>query len=57
MAKFNLNLENGILEYLKEFQNKSSKDIYEGLHKIVAYATIKRTIQELLDILQSFLII
>ena len=49
MAKFNLNLENGILEYLKEFQNKSSKDIYEGLHKIVAYATIKRTIQELLD--------
>ena len=49
MAKLNFNLENEILNYLKEFQNNSSREIYEGLNKIAAYATVKRTIQELLD--------
>ena len=54
MAKLNFNLENEILNCLKEFQNKSSKEIYEGLNNIAAYATVKRTIQELLD--QNYII-
>lgn len=49
MTKLNFNLENEILEYINEFQNSSSKEIFEGLDKIVAYATIKRAIQTLLD--------
>ena len=49
MAKLNFDLEKKILDYINEFSNSSSKEIFEGLDKIVAYATIKRTIQTLLD--------
>lgn len=49
MAKLNFDLPKKILNYIKEFPNSSSKEIYEALDNLAAYATVKRTIQELLD--------
>jgi len=49
MAKFKLNLEKGLLDFIQKNPNSSSKEIYEGFGKIVAYATVKRGIQELLN--------
>ena len=49
MAKFKIDLENGIIEFLKKKPLSSSKEIYEGFEKLVGYATIKRAIQELLN--------
>lgn len=49
MAKFKLDLEKGILDYIKNYPNSSSREIYEGLGKVVAFATVKRTIVTLLD--------
>lgn len=49
MAKLNFDLEKKILDYINEFSNSSSKEIFEGLNRIVAYATIKRAVQKLLD--------
>ena len=49
MAKLKFDLPKKILNYIKEFPNSSSKEIYEALDNLAAYATVKRTIQELLD--------
>lgn len=49
MAKFKLDLEKKILDYLSKYPNSSSKDIHEGLGNLVAFATIKRTIAALLN--------
>ena len=49
MAKLNFDLPKKILNYIIEFPNSSSKEIYEALDNLAAYATVKRTIQELLD--------
>lgn len=49
MAKFKLNLEKGLLDYIQKYPTSSSKEIYEGIGNLVAYATIKRGIQELLN--------
>ena len=49
MAKFKLNLEKGLLDFIQKNPNSSSKEIYDGLGNLVAYATIKRGIQELLN--------
>lgn len=53
MAKFKFDLEKGILDYLSRYPNSSSKDVHEGLGNLVAFATIKRTIKELLS--QNFI--
>lgn len=49
MAKFKLDLENGMLDYIKKHPNSSSREIYEGLGNVVAFATVKRTIKVLID--------
>lgn len=49
MVKFKLDLEKGLLDYIQKKPNSSSKEIYEGLGDLVAYATIKRGIKELLN--------
>lgn len=49
MAKYKFDLEKGILDYIKKHPNSSSREIYEGLGNVVAFATIKRTITTLLD--------
>lgn len=49
MAKLKFDLEKGILDYIKNNPNSSSREIYEGLGNVVAFATIKRTITTLLD--------
>ena len=49
MAKIKLDLENGLLDYIKRHPNSSSREIYEGLENVVAFATVKRTITALLD--------
>lgn len=49
MAKFKLNLEKRLLDYIQKNPNSSSKAIYEGFDNSFAYATIKRGIQELLN--------
>ena len=38
-----------VLNYLKNHANSSSKEIFEGLHSIVSYATIKRCLSKLLN--------
>lgn len=49
MVKFKFDLENGMLDYIKMHPNISSREIYEGLGKVVALATVKRTIAVLVD--------
>ncbi|MDD5150963.1 MAG: Fic family protein [Flavobacterium sp.] len=49
MAKLKLDLENGLLDYIKKHPNSSSREIYEGLGNLVAFATVKRTIAVLID--------
>lgn len=49
MEKFKLDLENGMLDYIKKYPNSSSREIYEGLGKVAAFATVKRTITILLN--------
>lgn len=49
MVKWKLDLENGMLDYIKKHPNSSSREIDEGLGNVVAFATIKRTISTLLD--------
>ena len=38
-----------ILNYLKKHANSSSKEIFEGLHSAVSYATVKRSLSKLLS--------
>ncbi len=38
-----------ILNYLKDNANSSSKEIFEGLHAAVSYATVKRSLSKLLS--------
>ncbi|MCL2132106.1 MAG: Fic family protein [Lentimicrobiaceae bacterium] len=38
-----------ILNYLKDKPNSSSKEIFEGLHSVVSYATVKRYLSKLLS--------
>ena len=38
-----------ILDYLKSHSNSSSKEIFEGLHSFVSYATVKRCLSKLLN--------
>jgi Fic family protein len=49
MAKIKFDLEKGMLDYIQKHPNSSSREIYEGLEKIVAFATVKRTINVLLE--------
>jgi Fic family protein len=49
MAKFKFDLENGLLDYVKKHPNSSSREIYDGLGNVVAFATVKRTISVLID--------
>ena len=49
MAKLKFDLEKGILVFIKNNPNSSSREVYEGLGNIVAFATVKRTITTLLD--------
>lgn len=49
MAKFKFDLEKGMLDYIQKHPNSSSREIYDGLGDVVAFATIKRTITTLLD--------
>ncbi len=50
MAKFKFNLQEEILDYIKNFPNSSSKEIHGSLDtNVVSFATIKRIIQILLD--------
>ncbi len=49
MAKLKFDLEKGMLDYIQKHPNSSSREIYEGLGKVVAVATVKRTIVALLD--------
>ena len=49
MAKLKFDLEKRILDYIKNNPNSSSREIDEGLKKIVAIATVKRTIESLLN--------
>ena len=49
MEKIKFDLENVMLDYIKKHPNNSSREIYEGLGKIVAVATMKRKIATLLD--------
>ena len=48
MTKLKLDLEKIILDYLQNNQNSSSREIHESI-EIVAFATVKRGIQELLN--------
>lgn len=49
MEKGKLDLENRLLDYIKNHPNSSSREIHEGLGNVVAFATIKRSITTLLD--------
>lgn len=49
MTKFKFDLEKRVLDYIKNYPNSSSREIYEGLGNVGAFATIKRTITTLLD--------
>lgn len=49
MANLKFDLENGLLDYIKNNPNSSSREIYEGLGNVVAFATIKRIISALLN--------
>lgn len=49
MTKFTFDLEKGMLDYIRKHPNSSSREIHEGLEKIVALATVKRTINVLLE--------
>lgn len=49
MAKIKFDLEKGMLDYIQKHPNSSSREIYEGLANIVAFATVKRTINVLLE--------
>lgn len=49
MAKLKLDLEKGVLDYIQKYPNSSSSEIHVGFGKLVAFATIKRTIKELID--------
>lgn len=49
MAKLKFDLEKGMLDYIQKHPNSSSREIYDGLGNVVAFATIKRTIAALLD--------
>jgi Fic family protein len=48
MTKFTFDLEKAMLDYIQKHPNSSSREIHEGLEKIVAFATVKRTINVLL---------
>lgn len=49
MARLKLDLEKGILDYIQKYPNSSSSEIHVGFEKLVAFATIKRTIKALID--------
>lgn len=49
MTKLKFDLENGILDFIKNNPNSSSREVFEGLGNVMAFATIKRTISTLLD--------
>ena len=49
MAKIKFDLEKEMLDYIQKHPNSSSREIYEGLRNIVAFATVKRTINILLE--------
>ncbi|MCX6172578.1 MAG: Fic family protein [Flavobacterium sp.] len=49
MAKIKFDLEKGILDFIHKHPNSSSREIYEGLGNIVAFATVKRTINIVLE--------
>lgn len=49
MAKLKFDLENVILDFIKNNPNSSSGEIHEGIEKIVAFATVKRAIVVLID--------
>jgi Fic family protein len=49
MTKFTFDLEKAMLDYIQKHPNSSSREIHEGLEKIVAFATVKRTINVLLE--------
>ena len=49
MTKFTFDLEKAMLDYIQKHPNSSSREIHEGLENIVAFATVKRTINVLLE--------
>ena len=49
MAKLKFDLEKGILNFIKNNPNSSSREIDEGLGNVAAFATIKRTITTILN--------
>jgi len=49
MTKFTFDLEKAMLDYIHKHPNSSSREIHEGLGNIVAFATVKRTINVLLE--------
>ena len=49
MAKIKFDLEKEMLDYIQKHPNSSSREIHEGLRNIVAFATVKRTINVLLE--------
>ena len=49
MTKFKFDLEKVMLDYIQKHPNSSSREIHEGLENIVAFATVKRTINVLLE--------
>lgn len=49
MAKLKIDLENRLLDYIKKHPNSSSREIFDRLENVVAFATVKRTISLLLD--------
>lgn len=48
MAQKNNDINNSVLEFLKANPSSSSKQIHEGLHQPIAYATVKRMLQKLI---------
>lgn len=49
MAKSTLDLESTIVQFIKNHNHTSSKEIHEGIGESVSYATLKRTLSVLLD--------
>lgn len=49
MPKLKIDLENRLLDYIKKYPNSSSREIFDRLENVVAFATVKRTISLLLD--------
>lgn len=49
MTKFKFDLEKVMLDYIQKHPNSSSREIHQGLENIVAFATVKRTINVLLE--------